>query len=177
MSSASPSIFNAKVNPKKLRMILLESNRINRTLKRMSYQILEEAGNSSVCLVGINKRGYAVARTIKKYLDEAIPDPVEIYLLQEKSDHMFVFKTPPSDKQILVLVDDVVFSGETMFNCFQKIPELSAFKKICVTVLADRGHRKFPILAGIVGLHVPTKLNEHVKLLLDNQNPSRLVLT
>jgi len=147
-----------------------------RTIKRMSYQILEEAGDASVCLVGINSRGFALAGMLKKYLDEAMPNPADIYQLQEKSDETIVFKNPPSESQILIIVDDVIFSGETMFNCFQKIPEFSLYQKICVTVLADRGHRKFPILAGIVGLHVPTKLNEHVELLLDDHKPGQLVL-
>lgn len=142
----------------------------------MSYQILEEAGASSVCLVGINVRGFAVAAKIRTFLEEALSEPVDIYQLQEKSEMPVAFKRTPSDKQMLVLVDDVIFSGETMFNCFLKIPELSDFQKVCIAVLADRGHRKYPLLAGIVGIHVPTKLNEHLELLLDDQTPSQLVL-
>jgi pyrimidine operon attenuation protein / uracil phosphoribosyltransferase len=161
---------------KNISMILLDSKHISRTIKRMSYQILEEAGDTSVCLVGINARGFALAGMFKEYLDEVTQNHTDIYRYQEKSKEPIVFKKPPSDNQILVIVDDVIFSGETIFNCFQIIPELSQFQKICVTVLADRGHRKFPILAGIVGLHVPTKLNEHVELLLDNHKPLELVL-
>ncbi|TVQ03289.1 MAG: hypothetical protein EA359_09890 [Balneolaceae bacterium] len=157
-------------------MILLDSKHMHRTIKRMSYQILEEAGDSSVCLVGINSRGFALAGILKESLDEVMPNPADIYQFREKSDETILFRNPPSESQILVIVDDVIFSGETMFNCFQKIPELFLYQKICVTVLADRGHRKFPILAGIVGLHVPTKLNEHVELLLDGNKPGQLVL-
>ncbi len=157
-------------------MILLESKRINRTLKRMSYQILEIAGNSSVCLVGINSRGHSIAGIIKNYLDEVLANPADLYHYDERSDQLMNFKSSLTDNHILVIVDDVIFSGETMFNCIQRIPELSDFQKICVAVLADRGHRKFPILASIVGIHVPTKLNEHVELIFEDNKPNQLVL-
>lgn len=142
----------------------------------MSYQILEEARDAKIHLVGLNKRGVAVAQILKTHIEEAIGEKVQLDRLDEQSDNDFSFSRPVSSNQVLVIIDDVIFSGRTMFHAIQKIPERSAFQKIFISVLADRGHRKFPLLAGVVGLHVPTKLNEHVELKLDDGEPSELLL-
>lgn len=157
-------------------MILLDKNRIHRTLKRMSYQIIEEAKGGDVWLAGINERGHAVAGIIKEYTEEATGKTVPLYRLDEEKKEAFHFSTTPGGGQTLIIIDDVVFSGQTIFSTIQKVQELSGFKKICICVLADRGHRKFPLLAEIVGLHVPTKLNEHVELKLKDGKPTELVL-
>jgi pyrimidine operon attenuation protein/uracil phosphoribosyltransferase len=58
-----------------------------------------------------------------------------------------------------------------------QIRNLSEFKNIIVSVLVDRGHRKYPVLASIVGFNLPTKLNEHVSLQIEDGQPIRVKLT
>lgn len=157
-------------------MILLEKNRIDRTIKRMSYQILEEAQTHSICLVGLNKRGYGVAKKIKKNLDEALGSPVTLKQLDSHNDSTLEFSPGDVKNSALFIIDDVIFSGQTMFRSIQKMSELSGFEKIFVVVLVDRGHRKYPILAGIVGVDAPTKLNEQVELHLKDGSPHEVVL-
>lgn len=157
-------------------MILLDKSRIDRTLKRMSYQILEEAQDRPVRLVGLNKRGFAVASDIGSTLRKA--NHLDFPVLNIQSDDDTPFHLPDdSEQEVLVLTDDVIFSGGSMFRSILKIQDLSRFHKVIVAVLIDRGHRKFPVLAGIVGMHVPTKLNEHVALLLENDKPSEVILS
>lgn len=157
-------------------MILLDKKRIDRTLIRMAYQLLEESKNSPVIMVGINSRGFAVADQIKNYLENIRGNPVPLYQVESNDDTLFQFPEKPNEKDILVIVDDVIFSGGTMFNSILKISELSIFNKVILSVLVDRGHRKYPLLAGNVGLHVPTKLNEHVEMMLENNQPKSVVL-
>src|SRR5690554_4997682 len=147
-------------------MILLDEKRISRTLQRMSYQIVEEAGEMQICMVGLNERGYCIAEQMKPVIETAAGGALPLYNLNANDDSEFSFKKPPDHNQILVIVDDVIFSGSTLYKAFNKISELSAFDKIYIAVLVDRGHRKYPFHAGIVGLHVPTKLNEEVELKL-----------
>ncbi|WP_234570519.1 phosphoribosyltransferase family protein [Rhodohalobacter sp. 614A] len=157
-------------------MILLDKNRIERTIKRMSYQILEKAQTQSVCLVGLNERGYSLAQKIKTNLDEALDTSVTLKQLDSHDDSIPEFKSDEVKNSALFMIDDVIFSGQTMFKSIQKISELSGFEKIFVVVLVDRGHRKYPVLAGIVGVDAPTKLNEQVELRLKDDSPYEVVL-
>jgi pyrimidine operon attenuation protein / uracil phosphoribosyltransferase len=157
-------------------MILHDSKRIERTLKRMSYQILEEAQESGIRLIGLNTRGLAVANRIKKHLEHATGKKVPLSNIKSDIDSSFTFSEKPDNNETLVIIDDVIFSGISMHRAISKIPELSEFKKVFIAVLVDRGHRSLPILASIVGVDIPTKLNEHVELRLKNNEPEQIVL-
>ncbi len=157
-------------------MILLEKKRIDRTLERMAYQMLEEAHDQTICLIGINERGYSVAKEIKKTLEKVLDKPVTLEHFDADNDSALELSPEENEESILFIIDDVIFTGGTMFRSIQKISELSGFEKIFVVVLVDRGHRKFPILAGIVGVDAPTKLNEQVELHLKDGSPHEVVL-
>lgn len=158
-------------------MILFDEKRIERTIKRMSYQILEETRNSPVHLAGINERGYVVARKIKSVLENIAPGPFPLSRVMADDQSDFEFESPVSDDDILILIDDVIFSGKTMYNAIEKIGELTRFKKVLVVVLIDRGHRNIPIQAEIVGKYVPTKLNELIELVINNEKLEKITLT
>lgn len=157
-------------------MILLEKKRIERTIKRMSYQILEEARNQKIVLVGLNERGLSLAKEIKKNLDSAIGDDIPLKELNSEDESTLEFDAEEVQNCALFIIDDVIFSGGTMFQSIRKVKELSLFEKIFVVVLVDRGHRKYPVLAGIVGVDAPTKLNEQVELRLKDGIPNQVVL-
>lgn len=158
-------------------MILLNNSRLNRTIKRMAFQVVEEAGGEPIIMVGLNERGYSVASLMKKYIHEE--GAAEVNLLQlfvgEKKELSIEQSIP--EKAILVIVDDVIFSGITMFNALESIPELTSFKNVYVAAVIDRGHRKVPVQAGIVGVTVPTKLNEHVDFRLSIDKPNEVLIT
>lgn len=157
-------------------MILLEKKRIQRTIKRMSYQILEEARDQKIALVGLNERGYSLADEIKKNLDEATGEDILLKQLNSEDKSTIKFDSEKLQNYALFMIDDVIFSGGTMFRSIRKVKELSTFEKIFVVVLVDRGHRKYPVLAGIVGVDAPTKLNEQVELRLKDGTPNNVVL-
>ncbi|MDZ7718397.1 MAG: phosphoribosyltransferase family protein [Balneolaceae bacterium] len=157
-------------------MILLKEKRIRRTIKRISYQILEEAKNQQIALVGLNERGFSLAKEIKSNLEEATGDDITLKQLNSEDESIIEFDSDRVQNCALFMIDDVIFSGGTMFRSIRKVKELSAFEKIFVVVLVDRGHRKYPVHAGIVGLDAPTKLNEQVELRLKNGLPHKVVL-
>lgn len=157
-------------------MILLDKKRIQRTIKRISYQILEEAGNQKISLIGLNERGFSIARKIKENLDKATGSHLFLKQLNSEDDSTLELSYDEVQNSALFIIDDVIFSGGTMFKSIRKIKELSAYEKVCVVVLVDRGHRKYPILAGIVGVDAPTKLNEQVELRLKDGAPNEVVL-
>tara|TARA_R100001143_G_scaffold63588_2_gene72784 strand:- start:32267 stop:32743 length:477 start_codon:yes stop_codon:yes gene_type:complete len=157
-------------------MILLDKKRIERTLKRMSYQILEEAHDHTIHLAGINERGMAVAAKIQTFLENASGKKIPLSAITSKNDTP-VQLPKKADDELLVIIDDVIFSGGTVFNSMMNIRNLSEFKNIIVSVLVDRGHRKYPVLASIVGFHHPTKFNEHVSLQIEDKQPISVQLT
>lgn len=157
-------------------MILLDKKRIQRTIKRMSYQILEEARNQKITLIGLNERGFSLAEEIKSNLVDATGNDITLEQLNSADDSAIEFNSDEIQNSALFIIDDVIFSGGTMFRSIQKVKELSAFETIFVVVLVDRGHRKYPVLAGIVGVDAPTKLNEQVELRLKNGAPDKVVL-
>jgi len=158
-------------------MILLNEQRIYRTLKRMAYQIEEEAKSADITLAGLNNRGFILTNVLLQELKTIRNKCPEIYRIYDEPDKPSDTIPAPSDESILVVVDDVIFSGGTMFRAIRNIPDLERYDKILTAVLVDRGHRKFPVMASIVGYHAPTKLNEHVELETENKHPKRVVLT
>lgn len=70
-------------------------------------------------------------------------------------------KLSASDKKVF-LIDDVIYSGQTMFQALQMVTILEKPQEIKLSALIDRGHRLYPIDIQYLGLYCPTKLKEHV---------------
>lgn len=157
-------------------MILLDQKRLARIIRRMAYQVVEKSGGGDIDMVGLNERGYAVASLMQNHISEN--EDRKVHLMQLFTERQKTGVENLSKKnQGLVVVDDVIFSGRTMFRALNKIPELYDYDNVYVASVIDRGHRKLPVLAGIVGLTVPTKANEHVDFQLKNNRPHKVLLT
>lgn len=161
-------------------IVLMSRDRIRRSCKRMAYEIAEaNPGNRPVVLFGIDHRGYAAALLLKQMLAPLFHEEVEVRALpvknsgaQEGSDF-----SERGQEVFTVVVDDVIFSGRTMFRALKKITENGGSSEIHTAVMIDRGHRKFPILAEFVGMSLPTKLNEHVSVVVEEQELQKVVLS
>jgi len=85
--------------------------------------------------------------------------------IQTKLDQPIVQKTEVmfdvADK-IIILVDDVLFTGRTIRAALDQIIDFGRPKLIQLAVLVDRGHRELPIRADYIGKNIPTALNEQV---------------
>ncbi|MEO5874584.1 MAG: phosphoribosyltransferase family protein, partial [Streptosporangiaceae bacterium] len=68
--------------------------------------------------------------------------------------------------RVVVLVDDVLFSGRTIRAALDALSEFGRPRAVQLAVLVDRGHRELPIRADYVGKNLPTSLRETVKVLL-----------
>lgn len=158
-------------------MILSDHNRIQRTAKRMAYQIIEEAHGADVLLVGLNERGFALANLLKKFMDKTPGEKIEARQLWVYRDDLPTPSINGNENTVLVIVDDVIFSGSTLMKALDKVSVKDQFKKIFVTVLVDRGHRKYPIEAAVIGINIPTKLNEQIDVGLKEGVPNNIILT
>jgi pyrimidine operon attenuation protein/uracil phosphoribosyltransferase len=74
------------------------------------------------------------------------------------------------DNKLVVLVDDVLFSGRTIRAALDAIGELGRPRAVQLAVLVDRGHRELPIRADYVGKNLPTSLDENVSVNLVEQD-------
>lgn len=155
-------------------MILLDHKRLHRILKRMAYQVVEKSGGRDVDMIGLNERGMAVGREIARFISEDGESAVN--LTQFSVNEEMGRESLEQKNRDLILVDDVVYSGETMFRALNSVPELYNYEFVTIATVIDRGHRKIPVKADIVGLKVPTKANEHVEFRLKNNLPHHVIL-
>ena len=151
--------------------VLIESEQFIRTLKRMTHEIIEKNNDlSKIILVGIEKKGTPIAREIQKYIAgfEGVHVPLEtIDISSHRDDHKKNDDVKPSFTQdikdkIIILVDDVLYTGRTVRAAMGAIVEIGRPAKIELAVFVDRGHRELPIRADFVGKNVPTSKDELV---------------
>ena len=62
------------------------------------------------------------------------------------------------DDKVVVLVDDVLFSGRTIRAALDALNDVGRPRAVQLAVLVDRGHRELPIRADFVGKNLPTSL-------------------
>jgi pyrimidine operon attenuation protein/uracil phosphoribosyltransferase len=158
----------------------MDADRMARTLTRIAHEILERNRRiEELALVGIRARGVPLARRLAKIISEVggveVPTgALDITLYRD--DFQNVLKHPQVGKteikeditnKVVVLVDDVLFTGRTIRAALDELIDFGRPKKIQLAVLVDRGHRELPIKADYVGKNVPTSENEMVEVHLD----------
>jgi len=158
---------------------VLSAEGIHRALQRIAHEILERNhGTGHLVLVGIRTRGIFLAERLRREI-QAI-EKVEVPLgtlditlyrddLKEIGPHPAIRETElPFDLtgKIVVLVDDVLYTGRTIRAALDAIVDFGRPQAIQLAVLIDRGHRELPIKADYVGKNIPTskQAQVHVKL-------------
>lgn len=158
-------------------IVLMDKSRIQRSLKRMAIQVWETLDEGEeIILVGLNDRGFAIATALQMHLQS---------ILAENSVELFQFDVknlthnkplPECSEKTVIIIDDVIFSGKTIFDALKAVDSAGEPKKIQTLALLDRGHRTYPIESNITGMSIPTKLGEHIEVLLSNNQPEQVVL-
>jgi len=160
-----------------------DNDEIDKSLKRIAYEILEKNKNGKdLVLIGIKKRGVTLAKRLSSKIKEigGIEIPIgalDINLyrddLSEVASQPILRKTEVPftvrEKKV-ILVDDVLYTGRTIRAALDAIIDLGRPRVIQLAVLLDRGHRELPIRADYVGKNVPTSKGElvEVKLMEDD---------
>ena len=158
---------------------LMSEEDMRRALKRMAHQIIEKnEGCGGLVLLGIKTRGLPLAKQLAAFIREieGAEVPVgELDITHYRDDLSEIAKDPvlseaPSDvevdKKVVVLVDDVLYTGRTIRAALDAIIDMGRPKAIQLAVLVDRGHRELPIRADFVGKNVPTSSHEVVSVQL-----------
>lgn len=159
--------------------VVLDSGDITRALTRIAHEILERnKGPKDLVLLGIPSRGVPLARRIAERMaaveDEQVPVgslDVTMYRddLRLKPARTLLHTEIPAtgiDDKVVVLVDDVLFSGRTIRAALDALGDIGRPRAVQLAVLVDRGHRELPIRADFVGKNLPTSLIERVQVSL-----------
>jgi pyrimidine operon attenuation protein/uracil phosphoribosyltransferase len=159
---------------------VLDARDITRALTRISHEILERnRGAADVVLLGIPSRGVPLAERIAERMAsvEGVTVPVgsldvTMYrddLRLKPARTLMPTEIPPEgvDGKVVVLVDDVLYSGRTIRAALDALTEVGRPRAVQLAVLVDRGHRELPIRADFVGKNLPTSLAERVRVSLE----------
>jgi pyrimidine operon attenuation protein / uracil phosphoribosyltransferase len=158
---------------------VLDQSDIARVVTRIAHEIVERAkGAEDVVLLGIHTRGVHLARRLRARLAAITGRDVPMGALDitmyrddlrlKPARALEHTEIPPGgiDGRLVVLVDDVLFSGRTIRAALDALNDIGRPRAVQLAVLVDRGHRELPIRADYVGKNLPTSLREAVKVQL-----------
>lgn len=156
---------------------VLDAHGIDAKIRRIAAEILEHCGGSAPVLVGIHTRGVAVAGRIHAAMVAGGCTPalgtLDISLYRDDLDNLGsvpVLKSTsvpvPVDGALVILCDDVLFTGRTIRAALDGIMDLGRPSKIALAVLVDRGNRELPIQADYTGIQLATRRDQHVRVCL-----------
>ena len=168
---------------------VLQGPEVARAVDRMAHELLERTrGGEGVVLLGIPTRGKPLARRLaaRVHAFEGVSLPtgsldITLYrddLRLKSARALEPTDVPPEgvDDRLVVLVDDVLFSGRTVRAALDALADLGRPRAVQLAVLVDRGHRELPIRADYVGKNIPTSLRETVHVQLTEYDGQDAVL-
>ncbi len=171
--------------------VLMDADRMGRTLTRIAHEIVERNhGLSEVALVGIRTRGVPLAARLRANLRDITGEDVPVGALDITLYRDDLMRNPVGpqplvrsteipfsiDDRRIILVDDVLYTGRTVRAGLDALIDFGRPKAIQLVVLVDRGHRELPIKADYVGKNVPTSATESVRVRLREIDGQDLVL-
>jgi pyrimidine operon attenuation protein/uracil phosphoribosyltransferase len=154
---------------------LMTAKQIDRVLARMAHEIIEpEDAQSGLVLVGVRRGGENVACRLADRIAEISGERPALGFLNVNlyRDDDVARSLPDSEiyenptGRVVVLVDDVLFTGRTVRSALDAITDLGRPSAVRLAVLIDRGLRELPVQGDYVGRVVPTSRREHIEVVL-----------
>lgn len=156
---------------------LMDEKAIARAITRISHEIIEKnKGVEDVILIGVKTRGVPIASRIAIRIEQIEGHKVatgEMDITLYRDDLKEIQEEPVINStnigtdindKIVVLVDDVLYTGRTVRSALNALMDIGRPKSIQLAVLVDRGHRELPIRADYVGKNVPTSKQEIISV-------------
>jgi pyrimidine operon attenuation protein/uracil phosphoribosyltransferase len=154
---------------------LMSARQIDRIIARLAHQILEpDDAQEGVVLIGIRRGGEQLSRRLAAKMEEISGSRPGLGFLNinlYRDDD--VAKAIPESEihedlsgKVVVVVDDVLFTGRTVRSALDAVTDLGRPKVIRLAVLVDRGLRELPVQGDYVGRAIPTSRREHIDVRL-----------
>ena len=161
--------------PPVLRTRVFDAADLRRALTRIAHEIVERNhGADEVVLVGMYTRGVALSRRIADAIAsfenvQPAVGALDVAFYRDDIGLRPVAPVGPTEVpditgKVVVLVDDVLFTGRTTRAALDALLELGRPRAVQLAVLVDRGHRDLPIRADYVGKNLPTRVSEDVRV-------------
>lgn len=165
--------------PQKDSNVILDAKQISHAISRIAHEILESLEeDAKLAVIGIRSNGDVLADRLAKEIRRIDGRKVEVgYMditlyrddLMTNPEHPEIKATEilfAIDKKIVVLVDDVLFTGRTIRAALNQLPDYGRSRAVRLAVLIDRGGRELPIRADFVGKNIPASSTDDVKVSL-----------
>ena len=155
--------------------VVLNETQINQKIDRLAFQIYENHYQEKELIVGgIAGSGFKLAELICERLAKF--SDIQVTLVPVHVDKNDPLSGDPSvdlertdvEDKVVILVDDVLNSGKTLIYGIKYFLKVR-LKALRTVALIDRDHKRFPVKADYVGLHLSTTLQEHVNVVLDGE--------
>lgn len=171
--------------------VVMDADRIARTLTRIAHEIVERnRGMQDLALVGVRTRGvhlaHRLARSLREITGHDVPTgALDITLYRDDLMRHTVGPQPllrrteisfSIDNRKILLVDDVLYTGRTTRAALDALIDFGRPRGIQLIVLVDRGHRELPIKADYVGKNLPTAPEESVQVCLQESDDREEVI-
>jgi pyrimidine operon attenuation protein/uracil phosphoribosyltransferase len=168
---------------------ILDASQMDRVIRRMAGEILEQnQGAADLILVGIRTRGVPLAEALADEIGRVEGSEIPRGILDitlYRDDLSVIGPQPivrptslqePIDDKVVVLCDDVLFTGRTVRAALDALIDYGRPKAVRLAVLVDRGHRELPIQADFVGKTVETVGDDVVKVAFEATDGRQEVL-
>ncbi|MFZ6002741.1 MAG: bifunctional pyr operon transcriptional regulator/uracil phosphoribosyltransferase PyrR [Actinomycetota bacterium] len=154
----------------------MDADDVRRAIWRMAHEIVERNhGLEGVVLVGLQTGGVLMAEAFAEALQEIDGTAVPVGTLDVAlyRDDIGIRPVLPEavtdipvdlDGAIVVLVDDVLFTGRTIRAALDALTSYGRVRAVQLAVMVDRGHRELPIRPDFVGKNLPTRRDEMVNV-------------
>lgn len=165
--------------------VIVAQPQMRNILARIAHEIIEKnltqtTHKACLTIVGIPTRGVHLAQRLSELVLQFSHTDVEIAvgqldvtmyrddLAQTSWRTLRDTSITPEDidNRIVILVDDVLFTGRTIRAALDALRDLGRPEKVQLAVLVDRGHRELPIKADYVGKNIPTSRQEKISVLV-----------
>lgn len=161
---------------------IMKSGEIKKALIRIAAEIKKRNPIiEELVFIGIKRRGASLAQRLAKILSKGKKSiPVgAIDITMYRDDLQLVAEAPivrgseinfDINGKIVVLVDDVLFTGRTIRAALSEILDFGRPQAIQLAVLIDRGLRELPIAADYIGKKIKTKKEDLVDIFVEEED-------
>lgn len=160
--------------------LVLGHTTISKKLDRLAFELCERLFEKDFILVGIRDSGFQLAKELHSRLknimvENDLASKIEVGQMMLDKDEPLqhevkLYSLPEDYSQFtIVLVDDVLYTGRTMFYSLKPFLE-QPIQGLFTLVLVDREYRSFPVSADFTGYHLSTTLQDHVEVQLQEGN-------
>ena len=153
---------------------IMTADDMGRAIRRMAHEVIERNhGLDEIVVVGLQTGGVPVAERLAETLEEieGVRPPVGTLDVALHRDDIGIRPVVAEattdlstdlDGRIVILVDDVLFTGRTIRAALDAVCDFGRPRSIQLAVMVDRGHRELPIRPDYVGKNLPTRRDEVV---------------